>query len=198
MPQAARTSTTKPSAKRQRAAPVAVSANASIDPVVERGRFLRDLWDAHDAVESEAFAARRNDDPSLGIQRDEQAHQILDWKDLVEAEISFLVANSLRGALIQLALMQDAMNDLNARIENSDCDSAREVAIKIGRLLRSASDAVHDAMGEDQYAEVSGIVSTYASVGDDHPNFLLDMPAWMDKGSDRRCKRDLAKVEVAA
>ncbi|WP_439925029.1 hypothetical protein [Nitrobacter sp. JJSN] len=53
-------------------------------------------------------------------------------------------------------------------------------------------------MGEDQYAEVSGIVSTYASVGDDHPNFLLDMQTWVDKGFDRRCKRGLAKIEVAS
>lgn len=135
MAQANRRHTTKPVSK-------------STDPVVIRARTLRELWDAHDGAESEAFAAKQNGDTSLNTVINEQTDQILQWKDIVENEISFLLATSLQGTIVQLAILQDTLNDLEERVAKLEDDDAGRILFKMRRLTRSVIEVVYETLGK--------------------------------------------------
>lgn len=181
---AAKSHTTKPVSK-------------STDPVVLRALTLRELWDVHEGAENEAFAAREKGDISMGTVRDEQAEQILQWKDIVENEISFLLATSLQGAIIQLAIMQDTLNDLGERVEKLEDDDAGVILLKMRRLNRSAIDAVYEALGEDGVKPVWDVVNTYGEVADSPRNWMRNIPAWSDAGFNQRQVRVAERAKKA-
>lgn len=188
MPKAAKTHITKP-------------VSESNDPVVIRARTLGELWDAHDGAESEAFAAKQNGDTSLNTVINEQTDQILQWKDTVENEISFLLATSLQGAIVQLAILQDTLNDIEERVAKLDDDDAGSILFKMRRLTRSVIEVVYETLGKDGVAPVFDVVDTYGEVAGHPANWLCKIPAWSDTGATQRqvraADRANAKAEVA-
>jgi hypothetical protein len=133
----------------------------------------------------------------------EQTHQILQWKDIVENEISFLLATSRQGAIVQLAILQDTLNDLEERVAKLDDDDAGSILFKMmRRLTRSVIEVVYETLGKDGVAPVFDVVDTYGEVAGHPKNWLCNIPAWLDAGATQRQVRaaDRAKakkVEVA-
>jgi len=174
---------------------IATRASASFSAL--RASFCS-FEDAHDGAESEAFAAKANGDTSLNTVINEQTDQILQWKDIVENEISFLLATSLQGAVVQLAILQDTLNDLEERVAKLDDDDAGRILFKMRRLTRSVIEVVYQTLGKDGVAPVFDVVDTYGEVAGRPKNWLCNIPAWSDAGFNQRRVRvkDRAKAEA--
>jgi hypothetical protein len=161
---------------------------------VVSARTLLHLWNAHSGAEIEQSAARKNGDNSLVYLLNEQCCQIQQWKDLVEHEISFLMAHSLQGAIVQLAIVADGLNKILERLQTAEDRDLQEELLKVQRHARSASDAVLDELGQD-YEPVRKIVETYAHLGDLDPNWLNMIDSWAEQGSlelDGKLKAEVA------
>src|SRR6478735_38362 len=118
---------------------VAIDKIDDADQVVELSRHLLILWDADDGAELEYC---NSDDSDLTKDKAWDAkRQFSEWRDAVEDIVSFSEASSLDGALVQLALAVDSLNDINDLVVDEPKGFASK-RLQIVRLVRSAMRAV--------------------------------------------------------
>jgi hypothetical protein len=176
MQKAARSRTTKPAAAPHRG----LSQRTSGDPVVAIARDIQRLWDAHAGAEVEK--SKTSDEIIFG----ERCIQLIEWRSALELVGTYTVANSLPGAMIQIAWAMDELRSLAETLEGCQAGESEpclnDYVDRIRRLVKSAADVMVADLGKD-YEPIRPIVETYAHVGDLGPNWLLNVDNWAEQGS---------------
>jgi len=78
-------------------------------PVVELSQKLLVLWDADDSSQREYYAMGGT---ASQLIREETMNQFSEWRNAIEKIISYTQAKGLEGALVQMALALDTLDDL--------------------------------------------------------------------------------------
>jgi hypothetical protein len=150
-----------------------------VDPVVELSRTLLTLWNALDGAEKEfqGDAVRQH-------VADDARTQLSEWKNAVETEISFTKARTAQGALVQLTLALDAVDDVSSALDEEEAKQAVErIEMKLHRLIRSAIDAIRGPLQNDIDPAVRSIVTLYGGGHEVFPKWIDRVPSWAEKGS---------------
>jgi hypothetical protein len=160
----------------------------TIDPVVELSKKLLVLWDADDGSEREYSEANE-----AGHIREDTLHQFRDWRNAVETMISFTPARGIDGALVQLALALDTIDDLPSPSEDDQKKQIDTIQMLLHRLIRSAMDAM-DAMHSEIQTEIDptvrSIIKIYGGNHDIFPKWIDRVNDWASKGQVIRHQED--------
>ncbi|UPT92151.1 hypothetical protein HAP41_0000048690 (plasmid) [Bradyrhizobium barranii subsp. apii] len=177
MPKAIRTNSTPQRRSSQNTQGYSTAAVAS-DPVVELSRHLLVLVDADDGAELE-YRDKSMEDPSRNA-----ARQFGEWRTAVERMISFSEASSLDGALVQLALALDMLDDIDSLVPDEVAGFISK-RLEIERLVRSAMRAVRK--GRTTEPTVQSLVEYYSGSG----SLWIDrVEAWATEGRMQRERGD--------
>ena len=148
------------------------------DPVVELSRHLLVLVDADDGAELE-YRNKSLEDPSRNA-----ARLFGEWRTAVERMISFSEASSLDGALVQLALALDSLDDINSLVPD-EVEGFVSKRLQTERLVRSAMRAVRK--GRTTKPSVQTLVEFYSGRG----SLWIDRAeAWATEGRMQRERGD--------
>ena len=125
--------------------PTNTSANSvtAPDPVVQLAGRLNDLQDA--------VCGRTPGDGDDELQLDE-------WLHSVETLISYTVAESLEGALVQLALALHSVHVMSTEHGEKAFHAER---LRLGRLVRSAMRVLHASVGSEMSIATRRLTSIY-------------------------------------
>jgi hypothetical protein len=156
----------------------------AIDPVVELSKKLLVLWDADDGSQREY-----NDIETVPEHvKDDTLEQFGEWRDAIEKIISYTQPANLQGALVQMALACDTLNDLHSFIEAGDRKAIDCDTLQLDRLLRSAMRAVRAAIPTEINPAVRSIVKIYSGDYDHNPIWIDNVKGWAEKGSELRVR----------
>jgi hypothetical protein len=113
------------------------------DPVMQLATRLNDLHDAVGVVPP----GDDNDEPQLN-----------EWIHSVETLISYAVAESPEGVIVQLALALDSIHGVS--IERGE-EAFRAEKLRLGRLVRSAMRVVYASVGPEMSTATRRLASIY-------------------------------------
>jgi hypothetical protein len=143
------------------------------DPIVDLAGQLLLLWNADDGAE------REND--ALEYVKRNCSNQFAEWRGSLETVASFTRAESLQGALVQMALALDAIEDVFAGQGTQKALRANE--LRLQRLMLSAIRAVHASMGSAIDPSVQELVRIYSG----EPGLWIDNAnRWAARGEEAR------------
>lgn len=132
------------------------AAPASACAVVDLARQLLVLWDGDNGSQSE-FS--RLGDKIHESEKDQTMYLFRDWRNAVEELVSFTAAKGINGALVQLALSLDTLDDLTANLTPEDQKKVELIELRINRLISSAIRAIRETTEIDP--TVASIVEIY-------------------------------------
>jgi hypothetical protein len=121
------------------------------DPVVELGHAMMRLWWAHRGAEACAWKTQKGS--GSRVVAETFPPEIYNWLTSLEKVASYTIATSLEGALIRLALAADRVDSI---------DGADDEVARIKPLMKSAGDAIVDALGH-RFQPIQSLVTTYTS-----------------------------------
>ena len=138
--------------------------------VAQLGIKIGELWSARDAAEE-----RMKQNPAEVGKK--IVHEIDDWRQRLVELAAIQRAESLAGAMVQVALLSDGVNDLK---ENDLDDEEKEDICKgMAQMLQSVAIMLRRAMGEQAYSTISEMCDVYL-----HTNIMdgneVSALTWMD------------------
>lgn len=112
---------------------------------------------------------------------DDGLNQFSEWREGVEAIISFTPAKGLEGALVQLALALNVLDDVLQELKQQKLKEYKAKGLQIDRLIRSALRAVRTALPTPIGRTVESIADMYTSSNEGA--LLTDrVRNWSEKG----------------
>jgi hypothetical protein len=160
---------------------ITITASAG-DPVVDLSHRLLELWDAADGAE----ISRKNME-SEAEKRDtaEILSHFDDWRGAVETMVSYARATTTAGALVQLILALQEVDEVLGVVVDEGGDRQVEDlpgvdGHRIERLLRSAIRALAPSADCDS---VRGLSEIYGGM---RGTWLDDVPRWSREGEEAR------------
>ena len=156
----------------------------TIDPVVELSKKLLVLWDADDGSQREYHDLETIPQHV----KDDTLQQFGEWRDAIEKIISYTQPENLQGALVQMALACDTLDDLDNLVAADDKKAVNHRILQIDRLLRSVMRVVRSALGTEIDNSVQSIVKMYSGDYDHNPIWGDHVTGWAEKGSELRVR----------
>jgi hypothetical protein len=147
----------------------------AIDPVVDLSKKLLALWDADDGSQREYSEA----DSVVEDIKDETLEQFGEWRAAVEKIISYTQAQSIEGALVQLAIALDTLDDISTQGQNSE-------KMQINRLILSAMRGAHTALRHGIDPDLFSILKIYGAERGNNPIWIDHVNDWAAKGRVQR------------
>jgi hypothetical protein len=137
------------------------------DPVMQLAGWLNEL---HDAAGARPPSVDDADD----------ILQLGEWTESVERLISYAVAESLEGALVQLALALESIDTIP-----TDLNEIRAERLRLGRLVRSAMRVVYASVGTEMSVATRRLAQRSRH---DRPQDLGESSRDVDTGSAGRAR----------
>jgi hypothetical protein len=133
------------------------------------------LWDADDGSQREYSEA----DSVVEDIKDETLEQFGEWRAAVEKIISYTQAQSIEGALVQLAIALDTLDDISTQGQNSE-------KMQINRLILSAMRGARTALRHGIDPDLFSILKIYGAERGNNPIWIDHVNDWAAKGRVQR------------
>jgi hypothetical protein len=152
--------------------PAATAAILPVDPVVELAKKLMNAWDADNCADAKYPEA----EPAAARLEKEASAQLREWRSALETLISYSDPASFQGALVQMALGLETLNQVDSLIEAGDKEDLSDMARTADRLLCSAMRVMLSVPGQEIDEDVKSIVNIYV----DDSDFVEKARAWSE------------------
>ena len=163
---------TAPSSRKSSPKPAATAAVLPVDPVVELAKKLMAVWDPDNCAD-EKYPEQ---EPAAARLEKEASAQLREWRSALETLISYSDPASFQGALVQMALGIETLNEMDSLIQAGDKEDLSDLAGTAERLLCSAMRVMLSVPGQEIDDDVKSIVNLYSN----DSNFIDRAKAWSE------------------